>query len=449
VPELPAEPPAPEAPADEPAIESAATESTEPSAVSDVAEESVPRELAIPEPAGPLVVETDGVHGGAATPPPPEPTPADTLEPLAVGPRTDFPPPEPSASNLEGASELPPVAPPGPANPEDSGPMPSPPPQETPRSSEPPREGPEPYLPAPDSSTTPEPDPTVATSADPTLPPPVEPAREHRLAPTPALDSESSAEVPSASAETVVEASRAGTEALELASPESPPATTPPELPLPLPSVPEPPASLPTAPEEPTVVPIPELPAAPTTRPVSSPIAPEVPSPVGPTTSAEFVTPPEATPPAPAAPVGGIELDVAPSYLPALERFLDATAAGHLGMCVVRDSPERVRAYAGSRPVEIRWLTNIGRGATLKPTDLEGLAAFLEHTLSSGRVTVFFLEGVEYLVRLHGLDRVVSELVRFNVAARSQSARVWVPLNPKLLSPAELERFVSAFGPPS
>jgi tRNA synthetases class I (I, L, M and V)/Protein of unknown function (DUF835)/Anticodon-binding domain of tRNA ligase len=186
---------------------------------------------------------------------------------------------------------------------------------------------------------------------------------------------------------------------------------------------------------------------------VPSPVVPPPPAPIalaGPMlrTAPPLTLPPEPVlAPAVATPVGGVELDVGPSYLPSLERFLDATAAGHLGICVVRDSPERVRAYAGSRPVEIRWLTNIGRGATLKPTDLEGFSAFLAHAITSGRATVFFLEGIEYLVRLHGLDRVVAELASFDRLARSQSARVWVSLNPKLLSPSELDRFVTEFGP--
>jgi hypothetical protein len=147
-----------------------------------------------------------------------------------------------------------------------------------------------------------------------------------------------------------------------------------------------------------------------------------------------------------AAPSGGIEVVVGISYLPTLERFLEATAAGHQGICVVRDSPERVRAYVGSRPVDIRWLTNIGRGATLKPSDLDGFAAFLAHAASTGRVTAFFLEGVEYLVRLHGLEHVVVKMLSFDELARQNSARVWLPLNPKLLTVEELERFVSAFG---
>ncbi len=190
-------------------------------------------------------------------------------------------------------------------------------------------------------------------------------------------------------------------------------------------------------------------PFEPAPAPTGAPLAPEGPErpveaapPLGSTPTAV----PELAAPAPA-PTGGIELDLGTSYLPGLERFLDATAAGHLGVCVVRDSPERVRAYAGPRPVEIRWLTNIGRGATLKPTDLEGFAAFLAHSVSQGRATVFFLEGIEYLIRLHGLDRMIAQLTVFDELARAHSARVWLHLNPKLLSPAELERFVATFGP--
>lgn len=163
------------------------------------------------------------------------------------------------------------------------------------------------------------------------------------------------------------------------------------------------------------------------------------------------VAPPEASPPPvpTPAPVGGIDLAVGPSYVPSLERFLEATAAGHQGVCVVRDSPERVRAYVGSRPVELRWLTNIGRGATLKPTDLEGFSAFLAHSVTASHVTAFFIEGTEYLVRLHGLEKVVDRLIAFDRLTQEHSARVWMTLNPKLLSQPELDRFVALFGSPA
>ncbi|MGB7124853.1 MAG: DUF835 domain-containing protein [Thermoplasmata archaeon] len=190
-------------------------------------------------------------------------------------------------------------------------------------------------------------------------------------------------------------------------------------------------SSAPRVPELALPSPVPDLAPPPTASPAAPVFVPEV------------IAPVTAAPPS-----GGVEVVVGTSYVPTLERFLEATAAGHQGICVVRDSPERVRAYVGSRPVEIRWLTNIGRGPTLKPTDLEGFSAFLSHAVSTGRVTAFFLEGVEYLVRLHGLERVVERMTAFDRLARAQSARVWLPLNPKLLSAAELERLVSAFASP-
>jgi len=197
--------------------------------------------------------------------------------------------------------------------------------------------------------------------------------------------------------------------------------------------------------EEPTAPPAPSAPtpAEPESPPTEGPAPPMyAPGDVVPATLAPPTPPP--TPPA-----SGIDLAVGSSYIPALERFLEATAAGHQGLCIVRDSPERVRAYIGSRPVELRWLTNIGRGPTLKPNDLDGLAAFLAHTVSAGQVTVVFLEGVEYLVRIHGLEKVVERLIEVDRTARVHSARVWVPLNPKLLTGPELDRFVQALGGPA
>ena len=230
-------------------------------------------------------------------------------------------------------------------------------------------------------------------------------------------------------------------------------AAGPPDIPAP----PEPsPEMLPTEPPRvpDRVPPAPDVPAAPElehTPPmmVEPTVAPELAASASPVTgSVSEAAPPVEFPSPPPTPTGGLDVTFGPSYLPALERFLEATAAGHRGICIVRDSPERVRAYIGSRPVELRWLSNIGRGATLKPNDLEGLAAFLAHAVSEGQVTAFFLEGVEYLIRIHGLEKVVERLSEFDREAKEHSARVWVPLNPKLLSPAELERLGAVFGGP-
>ncbi len=207
------------------------------------------------------------------------------------------------------------------------------------------------------------------------------------------------------------------------------------------PVIPEPVMAEPTVSEgsaEPGVLPIESVPERSETEPE---LAPE-PEPVPPTP----VAPPEVVPLPPPTPSGGVTLIVAPSYLPAFAHFLDATAAGHRGICVVRESPDRLRAHIGPRPVEIYWLTTLGRGLTLRPNDLDGYSAFLQKALEQDRVTAFFLEGIEYLTRVHGTERVIERLTAFHIAAQAHNARVWVYLHPDLIPAADLALFSSAFG---
>ncbi len=180
-----------------------------------------------------------------------------------------------------------------------------------------------------------------------------------------------------------------------------------------------------------TIVPVPPPePPAPEVRP-TAPLPPEL---------HEEVEPPLPSPPS------GVELTIGDSLVVALGGFLDSTAAGHHGVCVVRESPERIRARVGSRPIEVFWLTNIGRGPSLRPSDLEGAWAFLGRKLLEEHVTAFFLEGIEYLVRLHGAEAVLTGLVQFDRLARENDARIWVCLAPSLMKPNDLERFRSTFG---
>jgi len=187
-----------------------------------------------------------------------------------------------------------------------------------------------------------------------------------------------------------------------------------------------------------TETPLPEDEPMPAELAVEEPALPPEPAPEPPTLEAAVPPPPS-----------GIEAMVGPLWLPSLQQFLDATAAGHHGLCVVRESPERIRAYVGARPVEVYWLTNLGRGQTLKPGDLDGLAAFLERALAEQQVTAFFFEGVEYLVQLHGIEKLLARLVAFDRSAREHDARAWLHLNPNLLAPADLQRLVDLFGRPA
>ena len=238
------------------------------------------------------------------------------------------------------------------------------------------------------------------------------------------------------------------------APPETGPEPTPPEVieasaaaptvPAPAPTVPEvvEPAggalSSTDAPPGPPIEVVPPALAEPERRPTPSP---EIPLPS--VTPPVWTPPPEPTPPPPPT---GVELTVGDSIVTGLVGFLESTAAGHHGVCVVRESPERIRARVGSRPIEVIWLTNIGRGPALRPSDLDGVWAFLCRKLFEERVTAFFLEGIEYLVRLHGADSVLTGLVEFDRLARENDARVWVFLAPALMKPADLDRFRGTFG---
>jgi hypothetical protein len=367
----------------------------------------------------------------AATPAPPAEAPA-----APAGTEVPEPPPIVSAPPVLSAEDVPAIAEIPPPEPATSSPSPA----ETPGPTE---EG---ALPVP-----PEPEPVAPPSeslADSTAPPtPEESEPPEPVTPFLAPESETLPAGPAEAgsvAEPELEAPPSPEEQVPvapdetMAPPEAESAPSVPQAPEPAPTVAEPSPS-PAPAREPTLLPGEPGPVVVPDEATLFPAPPSTSAPV------EMVPAGEPAPPAPPPPSGGIELAVGTSFVPSLERFLDATAAGHQGICIVRDSPERVRAYVGSRPVEIRWLTNIGRGPTLKPTDLDGLSAFLAHALSDRRVSVFFLEGVEYLVRLHGLERVVGELEKFDALATQESARVWVHLNPKLLSPAELDRLVGAF----
>ncbi|HTT44586.1 MAG TPA: class I tRNA ligase family protein [Thermoplasmata archaeon] len=217
------------------------------------------------------------------------------------------------------------------------------------------------------------------------------------------------------------------------------------------PAVAEPGPSEATSPGPPPLGPAePGLPSS-TPSPTESSVVPP-PSPLAATVAPSvLMAPPPVTPPVEPTPVlppsTGVELAAGESLVGALGAFLDATAAGHHGVCVVRDSPERIRARVGSRPIEVYWLSNIGRGPSLRPADLEGLWSLLFRKLVDDHATAFFFEGVEYLVRIHGVDAVLTGLVEFDRMAREHDARVWIYLTPALMKPSDIDRFRSTFGP--
>jgi hypothetical protein len=194
-------------------------------------------------------------------------------------------------------------------------------------------------------------------------------------------------------------------------------------------------------------------PAEPTPVSIATPVAADAlesasPPAAGDSPSADPGTDPTAAPEvsAPVPSPSGIELVVGASPFTSIQPFLDATAAGHRGLCLVRESPERVSAQVRPRPVDVYWLTNLGRGKTVRPSDLPGIFDLLSRAISDEHVTALFVEGVEYLVRIHGIEEILGRIAQLDDEAHRHDARIWVHLTPDLLRPADLDRIVLSFG---
>ncbi len=115
-------------------------------------------------------------------------------------------------------------------------------------------------------------------------------------------------------------------------------------------------------------------------------------------------------------------------------------------MAIVREMPERIRAHVGPRPVVVYWLTNLVRDRTIKPNDLSAVAERFTRALDTESVTAIFFEGVEYLVRIHGIDRIVELLQNLDASLRAHEARGWLHLSPNLIPESDVGRILSGLG---
>jgi len=201
---------------------------------------------------------------------------------------------------------------------------------------------------------------------------------------------------------------------------------------------PSPPAEPPEVTPEPEPATLPVIPEAPRPRPPPPPLQPAF------VPESERAAAPAPAPPAPAA--VGLEVELSASLLPALQPFLDATAAGHRGLAVVRELPERIRTLVGPRPVAVYWLSNLARDRTIRPDDLPGLAGLVRQGVESNGITAVFVEGVEYLARIHGTAAIVGFLKEVDRLAREHDARAWLHLTPGLLAPADLSQMMTDLG---
>ncbi len=211
------------------------------------------------------------------------------------------------------------------------------------------------------------------------------------------------------------------------------PRAAPRTAPMPVPVLP-PPVGVPPAPAEPTGIgpgtaPAPPAPVLPALTP-ADPAAARSPTPAAPA-----VLPPRT----------GVEVWPERSPGTSWSEFLAATELPRRGLCLSRDFPDRLRASLGPRAVEVVWLSNVRREGSFPPTDLAALTELFRRAFGERGVEAAYLEGVEYLVRIHTAERTAAFLEGLADMARHQGARILVPVNPDLVDPTTFARLHEAF----
>ena len=128
----------------------------------------------------------------------------------------------------------------------------------------------------------------------------------------------------------------------------------------------------------------------------------------------------------------------------AWERFLALTVNGR-GLCVSREFPHRVKSRIGMRDISVVWLSNVGREESIRPGDLAGLLELCRSALVDGKVGAILLEGLEYLVTIHTLPKILEFLGQVDGLAKEAHATILVPVNPGLLGSSAGSELRQAF----
>jgi len=121
---------------------------------------------------------------------------------------------------------------------------------------------------------------------------------------------------------------------------------------------------------------------------------------------------------------------------PAYKLFTQAINDAN-GLLISRTNPKQLKHFYDLGNAEVLWLTDMSDGEGTISSMLEEIMEVLMGRISTNERMVIMLDGIEYLVHIHGFDPVINLIRRTKDAISEKEIILLVPLSPKTLQPEE------------
>lgn len=115
-----------------------------------------------------------------------------------------------------------------------------------------------------------------------------------------------------------------------------------------------------------------------------------------------------------------------------------AACPGATLVSVTRTSPDRLAGTNTFGRAEYYWLTNLVGDRRIPPGSLGRIVSIVKSHIDSGRATVIFLEGLEYLVLENGFNSVLRSVNQICDMAVDASSKVFISIDPLALAQRDI-----------
>jgi signal recognition particle receptor subunit beta len=110
------------------------------------------------------------------------------------------------------------------------------------------------------------------------------------------------------------------------------------------------------------------------------------------------------------------------------------------GLCISRIHPKRIEEEFGLKDVPLYWLSTEAQNQkdVLAPTFLPQINTIITDFIQKNDDVVILLEGIEYLIEKNDFKTVLNLIHSLNDHIMSSSARLLIPMDPKILKEQEI-----------